>query len=428
MTKKINLGLIGFGTVGSGVYELLKRNTELVRERSGIDLRLKVICDLRKEEIKKEVEDVEVTDDWKRIVDDGSIDSVIELIGGIEPAMSIILESLSSGKNVITANKKLLAEEGAEIFELANRVNAKLGFEAAVGGGIPCILSLKSGLVANRVKTVMGILNGTTNYILTKMEDDGVSFESALRDAQQKGFAEADPSFDIEGFDAAHKISILSMLAFNKKIDYNSISIEGITGINELDIKYAREMGYIIKLLGISKHISGGIDIRVHPTMLPLKHPLASVRNELNAVMFDSDMTGSVILYGKGAGSHPTASAVVSDVVHIAQKKDVEERAIVISGDAGYILPDKRIARYYMRLHTEDRAGILSKISGVLGKNNISIASVIQKEINEPYVPLVIMTHEAVEDGVLQSVREINDFDFIDGTVTLIRVEDSVAV
>lgn len=428
MTKRIDLGLIGFGTVGSGVYELLKRNNELVRERSGIDLRVKVICDLRKEEIKKEVGDVEVTDDWKRIVDDGSIDSVIELIGGIEPAKSIILKSLNSGKNVITANKKLLAEEGAEIFELANRVNAKLGFEASVGGGIPCILSLKSGLIANRVKTVMGILNGTTNYILTKMEDEGVSFESALRDAQQKGFAEADPSFDIEGFDAAHKISILSMLAFNKKIDYNSISIEGITGINELDIKYAREMGYIIKLLGISKHISGSIDIRVHPTMLPLKHPLASVRNELNAVMFESDMTGSVILYGKGAGSHPTASAVVSDVVHIAQKKDVKERAIVISGDAGYILPDKRISRYYMRLHTEDRAGILSKISGALGKNNISIASVIQKEINEPYVPLVIMTHEAVEDGVLQSVKEINDFDFIDGTVTLIRVEDSVAV
>jgi homoserine dehydrogenase len=428
MTKRINLGLIGFGTVGSGVYELLKRNSELVKERSGIDLRVKVICDLRVEEIKRGIRGVDITDSWKSVVDDDSIDSVIELIGGIEPAKSIILNSLSSGKNVITANKKLLAEEGDEIFQLANRVSAKLGFEAAVGGGIPCILSLKSGLIANRIKTVMGILNGTTNYILTKMEDENISFEAALKDAQERGFAEADPSFDIEGFDAAHKISILSMLAFNKRIDYNSISIEGITGINELDIRYAREMGYIIKLLGISKHINDGIDIRVHPTMLPLKHPLASVRNELNAVMFDSDMTGSVILYGKGAGGHPTASAVVSDVVHIAQKKKVEERPIVISGDAKYILPDKRISRYYMRLHTEDRAGILSKISGVLGKNDISIASVIQKEINEPYVPLVIMTHEAVEDGVIQSVKEINDFDFIDGKITLIRVEDSVAV
>lgn len=426
MIKRVNVGLIGFGTVGSGFYELLKSNGELLRERTGIDVHLKVVCDLRTDEVRKQVSGVGVTEDWNAVVADKEIDSVVELIGGIEPAKNIILESLRAGKHVITANKKLLAEAGDDIFELANSSTAKLGFEASVGGGIPCVLALQRGLIANRVSTVMGILNGTSNYILTKMEDEDLSFERALKDAQEKGFAEADPTYDIEGYDAGHKILILSMLAFNRKIDYGSISIEGITGISELDIRYAMEMGYRIKLLGISKCIDDAIDIRVHPTMLPLKHPLAAVRDEFNAIMFDNDMTGSVILHGKGAGSRPTASAVVSDVIHIAQNECVDEPAVTLSGSAHYILPEKRISRYYMRLHTEDRPGILSKISGVLGSHEISIASVIQKEVNAPSVPLVIMTHEAVEDGVLQSVSEINDFSFIDGKVTLIRVEDTI--
>jgi len=426
--KSVNIGLIGFGTVGSGLYYLLEKNGDLIRERTDLDIRLKTICDLRKEAVKKSVSNIYVTDNWQEIVDDEEIDTIVELIGGVEPAKTIILKSLNNRKNVVTANKKLLAEDGKEIFELLNHVPGRLGFEASVAGGIPSIMALRSGLVGIKVHTIMGILNGTTNYILTKMEDDGLSFETALKAAQNKGFAEADPTFDIEGYDAGHKISILSMLACHRRIDYNSIDIEGIVRISELDIIYAAEMGYVIKLLGVAKFIDNCVDIRVHPTMLPLKHPLASVRNEFNAVMYIGDMTGPVILYGKGAGSNPTASAVVSDIVQIAQMGKAEENVVTTTGNACYILPEKRFSRYYMRIHTEDSPGILSKISGVLGKYNISIATVIQKEINSEYVPLIIMTHKAYEKGMFQSIKEINNFAFVDGNVTAIRVEDSLDI
>ncbi|MDY6935787.1 MAG: homoserine dehydrogenase [Spirochaetota bacterium] len=427
--KIVNVGLIGFGTIGSGVYQLLESNRYLLSKRSGIDVRLKAICDLRKEEIRRDVKDIQITDDWKDIISNKEIDTVVELIGGIEPAKSIILESLKNNKNVVTANKKLLAEDGNEIFDIAGKCGCQLGFEASVGGGIPCIISLKNGLVANRVMGIMGILNGTCNYILSRMEDDGLPFDAALKDAQRMGFAEADPTFDIEGFDSGHKIAILSMLAYNKRIDYNSISIEGITKIKEIDIAYAKEMGYVIRLLGLSRLEAGDeVDIRVHPTMLPFKHPLASVRSEYNAVMFIGDMTGPVSLYGKGAGGLPTASAVVSDIIQIAQGGIGSAAAINISKDLKYLSFQKRVSRYYMRLNTLDRPGILSKISGVLARNNISIASVIQKAIDTRYVPLVIMTHKAPEEGIMLSVKEINDFDFIDGSVTLIRVEDSFSV
>ncbi len=413
------------GTVGSGVLHLLQENREIIRQRTGVDINLKTICDLRAEDIRKGLAGITVTREWKEITDDPDIDIVIELIGGIEPARSIILEALSRGKSVVTANKKLLAEEGEDIFDAVNRLKVKLGFEAAVGGGIPCILALKSGLAATRVHTIVGILNGTTNYILTRMEEEGLVFDEALRDAQEKGFAEADPTFDIKGLDAGHKIALLSLLAYGRKVDYRSIAKEGITEISELDIMYAREMGYVIKLLGISKLVGDEVDIRVHPTMLHRNHPLASIRNEFNAVMYISDMTGPVILHGKGAGSHPTASAVVSDVIQIAQGTDSDETLKIGPGSTHYLLPEKRLSRYYIRVHTEDKPGILSRISGVLGKYDISIASVIQKESGSRHVPLLIMTHSAYEEGVLQAVKEINNFDFVEGNVTLIRVEDA---
>lgn len=421
---KVRIGLIGFGTVGSGVYSLLKKNSILIKERTGINVSIKSICDLRIKEIKSKVKDVEITDDWKKIINDPEIDTVVELIGGIEPAKSIVMEALRSGKNVVTANKKLLAEEGDSIFKLLGNSSASLGFEASVCGGIPCIQALRDGLVGNRIDTVMGILNGTTNFILTRMEDEGLSFEDALKDAKKKGFAEADPTFDIEGFDAAHKITVVSRLAFNKKINFKSIPIEGITRINREDIEYAREMGYAIKLLGVCRAIDGSLEISVYPAMLPRKHPLASVRNEFNAIMFSGDMTGPIILHGKGAGSLPTASAVVSDIVQIAQKGRNHFNEKILTDPAKVVGPKNKTHRYYMRLTTLDKPGILSKVSGVLAQNNISIASVIQKEEESSYVPVIIMTHKCSEDGMLRSVNKINSFNFVKHDITLIRIEE----
>ena len=425
--KQINIGLIGFGTVGRGVYNLLKQNSEIISARTGLELKIKTICDLRLDHVIHTIgeESVKTTGRWEDLVKDDGHDIIIELIGGIEPAKSIILSALGKGKCVVTANKKLLAEEGDDIFSFPNS-KSMLGFEASVGGGMPCVMALKNGLVGNRIQSVMGILNGTSNFILSKMEEEQISFKDALRDAQQKGFAESDPTFDIEGFDTGHKIALLSMLAFNKKMDFRSIPIEGITKINTMDIAYARDMGYTIKLLGIAKTLGAQIDIRVHPTMIPRRHPLASVRNEFNAVMFDCDSAGHITIFGKGAGAYPTASAVVSDLVWLAEKPFSDQKPLVSMEPARFIRAGDLITRYYLRIHTEDRPGILSRISGALGKFNISIASVIQKEVGERYVPLIFMTHEAGEEDMRNAVREIENFEFIQGNVVLIRVEDSI--
>jgi homoserine dehydrogenase len=422
--KTVKIGLIGFGTVGSGVYRLLKKNSGIIKDRTGVSIELRMICDLDEEKVRKETSGVKITSRWEDIVNDDEIDIVIELIGGIEPARTIILKALEREMSVVTANKKLLAENAKDFFRGTIKDFSKLRFEAAVCGGIPCILALKEGLVGNRVKSLKGILNGTTNYILTRMSESGLSFADALRDAQSKGFAEADPTFDIEGYDAGHKTSILAMLSFNRMIDFSKVKAEGITSISERDIAYAAEMGYTIKLLGIAKEISGRLDIRVHPTMLPKKHPLASVRDEFNAVMFDCDMTGPVTFHGRGAGSDPTASSVVSDIVQIADRESLEENIISITGEAEYITDDERISRYYLRLFTTDNPGILSKVSGVIGKHGISIASVIQKDTDGDLVPLMIMTHEAPESQMMKAVEEINNFEFVDSDLMLIRVED----
>ncbi|MGB4269680.1 MAG: homoserine dehydrogenase [Spirochaetota bacterium] len=418
---KVNCGLIGFGTVGSGVYHLLQKHRADIVKKTGIDVEITKVCDVR--DISSKIT-VPVTKTWEDIVNDDSINTVIELIGGIEPAKSIIIASMKAGKNVVTANKKLLAENGDEIFITSQNSKGALAFEAAIGGGIPCVAALRNGLVGNTIQSVVGILNGTTNYILTRMAEDGMSFDEALKLAQAKGYAEADPTFDIEGFDAAHKIALLSMLAYNVRVSMQNIYIEGITKITRLDIKYAQQMGYTIKLLGVSRMIDDKLDIRLQPVMIPFTHPLASVRNEFNAVMYNGDMTGAVTLYGKGAGSLPTASAVVSDIVSIAQKQNGIKDTVYIAKDAQYLSSDDRMLRYYVRLHTEDRAGILSKISGVFASYNISIASVIQKEVNAPYVPLVITTHAASEAAMRKAKQDIEQFSFIDGKVMMIPVED----
>ncbi len=424
MAAHINIGIIGMGTVGGGVVHLLTLNGAVIARRCGMEVKIKSICDLAIDKISERLPGVTYTANWKDITGDPDIGIVVELIGGLEPAKSIHLEALKNGKSIVTANKKLLAEEGREIFERAESTGGHMGFEASVGGGIPCILSMKKGLVGNSILSISGILNGTTNYILTKMEESGMSFADALRLAQEKGFAEADPTFDVEGYDAAHKISILSMLAYNRRIEYKSVSVEGITRISDLDISFAREMGYVIKLLGISRTVGDEIDIRVHPAMLPRTHPLASVRNENNAIMFVGDMTGPVTLHGRGAGAHPTASAVVSDIVQAAGAAPGRVLPPIATKEARYLPPQKRLSRYYIRVQTRDNPGILSKISGVLGRHDISISSVIQKEANTEFVPLLFMTHEAYEEGMINALLEINNFDFVDGKAMMIRVED----
>ncbi len=424
MRDIVRCGLIGFGTVGRGFYQLLRENAHVIKLRTGMDVRIEKICDLQTDMVTRETTDIPVTDNWRELLEDDNIDTIIELIGGIEPAKTMIIECMKAGKNVVTANKKLLAEDGDQIFDLANSGSAKLGFEASIGGGIPCVVSLKSGLVGNRVDTVMGILNGTTNYILTQMHEKAIPFDDALREAQEQGFAEADPSFDIEGHDAGHKIALLSMIAYNRKVHFSNIQVQGITRITLLDIVYAYEMGYVIKLLGISRKVGDQYDIRVQPAMLPLKHPLASVRDEFNAVMYDNDMTGPVTLYGKGAGGLPTASAVMSDIVQMAQKDNIYENAISLQGEINYLAPGERKCRYYLRMYSEDQAGILARVAGVLGEYNISIASVMQQEVEGDYVPIVITTHGAKEKDMMRSINEINRFEFISGDVLVIPVED----
>ena len=423
--KAVKVGLIGYGTIGSGVHALVEQKRKLIGERRGLDLQITAICDTRIESITERASDITYTDRWEDIVNNPDIDFVVELIGGIDPAKEIVISALKNGKDVVTANKKLLAEAGKDIFATADSLKRPVGFEAAIGGGIPCLLALTTGLVGNHIRSIMGILNGTTNYILSQMEEKGLAFDTILKDAQDKGFAEADPTFDIEGYDAGHKIALLASLAYQCEVDFSSIPIEGITKITDIDIAYAKDMGYAIKLLGIARMEDAGLDISVHPTMIPAHHPLAAVRNEFNAVMYDGDMTDPVILHGKGAGSLPTASAVVSDIVQIAQSGDTDAPAFNISGSTTFLRAEDRHSKYYLRIHSKDEPGILSQISGVLGEHNISIASVIQKEAAEEYIPLIIMTHRIDEAAILAATEEISGFDFVKGEVMIIRVEDS---
>ncbi|MCL2026157.1 MAG: homoserine dehydrogenase [Leptospirales bacterium] len=421
--KTVTIGIIGFGTVGRGVFEVLSKNGGLVAQRTGIQIKIASICDNNPDTLRPVEHQLKTTAVWQELVDDPSIDIIVELIGGLEPAGEIILSALKKGKSVVTANKKLLAERGGAIFGAAAGSAGLLRFEAAVGGGIPCLLALSTGMAANRIKSIIGILNGTTNYILSRMERDLLPFDDVLKEAQQKGFAEADPSFDINGFDAGHKISILAMLAYGKSIDYTQIAIEGISRISKLDIKYAKDMGYIIKLLGIARMTDDLLDISVHLTMLPEIHPLASVRDEFNAIMIDGDMTAPILLYGKGAGSAPTASAVISDIIQIASEPSVKmhyppgEAAIFLSND-------KRVSKYYLRLYTKDQPGILSKITGILGQHSVSIASLIQRETSASWVPLIFTTHSVNEASMMQAVRELNETSLIKEDMLIMRIED----
>lgn len=426
----VNVGIIGFGTVGTGTVRILLENKDVLKERIGFEISLKRIADTdMKRDRGINIPEGVLTTDVDAVLTDPDIDIVVELIGGIRPAKDFIIKAIRNRKHVVTANKALLATEGADIFDAARKSGVEVGFEASVAGAIPIIKVMKEGLVANRIKAVYGIINGTSNYILTKMTDENVEFSDALKEAQKLGYAEADPTLDIEGIDTAHKLTILASLAYGIPLSYKSIYIEGISGISSQDIAFASELGYKVKLLAIAKESEGEIELRVHPTMLPKEYLIAKVDGPFNAIYVDGDVTGSTLYYGRGAGSVPTGSAVVSDIVDIARniQKEAVGRVPTLPGSSGerkIKKIDDIVSRYYFRFFALDKPGVLSKISGILGNYNISIASVIQKgrRIGEA-VPLVVLTHEAKEKDVRQAINEIDRLSVVMDKTVFIRVE-----
>ena len=429
---KINVGIIGFGTVGTGTARILTENRDIIREKTGLDIELLKVADL---DIERDrgislPSHVLTTDAVGDVIGNPDIHVVVELIGGINPAKDFILKAIQSGKHVVTANKALLATEGAEIFDEARSRGVMLGYEASVAGGIPIIKVIREGLVANRILSIYGIINGTSNYILTRMLEEKMGFHDALREAQGLGYAEADPTFDIEGIDTAHKLTLLASLSFGIPLSYDHIYTEGISRITAQDIEFAMELGYKIKLLAIAKAVDREVEIRVHPTMIPENYLISKVDGVLNAVYVVGDAVGETLYYGRGAGDMPTGSAVVSDIVDIARKITI---GCNISEDIQFMgkRTDIRVkpmgeieSKYYFRFTAIDRPGVLSKISGVLGRHQISIAAVIQKGRSiGGAVPLVLLTHRARESDVQKAIKEIDTLDVVDGRTMVIRVE-----
>lgn len=429
----INVGLMGFGTIGTGVVRVFQKNSDILQQRLGAPVRLLKVADL---DITTDrgvrLADGILTADVEEVISNPDIDLVIELIGGYEPAKSFILKAIANGKHVVTANKALMAIHGREIIDAAEQAGVTVMFEAAVGGGIPVISPIKESLCANRFSSIFGILNGTCNYILTKMTDLGSDFAEVLAEAQKLGYAEADPTFDIEGTDTAHKIALLSALCFSTAVDFSQVYTEGISNIDAVDIRFAEQMGYRIKLLAIGKNHGDQIEVRVHPTMIPANDQLAEVSGVFNAVRLTGDFVGPVLLYGSGAGMDATASAVMGDVVAICrdQLSGAHLRTPIMgcTKSAVQSLPIKAmseiISHYYLHFKTIDRPGVLSRIAGCLGDHNISIHSMIQPECHEAdCVPIVLMTHAAREADIVRALKEIEAFDFTCQPPRLIRVE-----
>jgi homoserine dehydrogenase len=385
--KTINVGLIGFGTVGSGLAEVLLLQQERLVQRSGLTVRLAKVADIMISELPQQFAGTELTSDAADLINDPDIDIVVELIGGIQPAKTFVMDAIAAGKHVVTANKALLSQEGKDIFGAAAARGVEVGFEASVGGGIPVIKALKEGLVANRILSIMGIMNGTANYILTRMTDEGIGFADVLKDAQEKGFAEADPTYDVEGIDTAHKLAILMTMAYGMNITHNEIVTEGISQVEPVDIEFAREFGCRIKLLAISRNHGDHVEARVHPTMVPESHLLASISGAYNAIHFTGDTVGNVLLYGPGAGKMPTGSAVAADVIDIA--RDIAAGSVGRVPSLSYLpgeIKDIRITPmeelfcpWYFRISAKDEPGVLAAIAGILSTYRISIESVIQK-------------------------------------------------
>lgn len=424
--KHLKIGLLGLGQVGSGVYSILKsKGPSLARKNSVVfDLNSIAVKHRSKKRLATPRGGI-LTYDARRVAEDPNLDVIIEVIGGIHPAKELILKALRSGKHVVTANKALLAEHGRELFREAKKCGRHLFFEASVGGGIPVIKVLREGLIANKINSIYSIINGTSNYILTKMSEEQLDFKEALKLAQSKGYAEADPRLDVEGIDAAHKLTILASLVFGGWVNVKEIYVRGISSIRSEDISFAEEFGYTIKLLAVAKKNQDGIQAHVQPTLLPKSHVLSNVCGSYNAILMQGDEVGDVLLYGKGAGSKPTGSAVVSDLVDLSR----------LGKQDGLFMPNLNplkiknisalLSRYYLRFHIVDRPGVLAKISAVLGRHNISISDVIQKERRAgSVVPLILLTHDTHEDSIRKAVQTIDRFLIVKEKTQVLRIEE----
>ncbi len=432
--KPINVGLLGIGTVGGGTFEVLQRNAEEITRRAGRSIRITVVADRNLELANKVTGGAcRVTDDAFSVVSDPEVDIVIELIGGYGVAKELVMKAIANGKHVVTANKALLATHGNEIFQAAQDKGVMVAFEAAVAGGIPIIKAVREGLTANRIEWVAGIINGTTNFILSEMRDKGLAFDVVLKEAQRLGYAEADPTFDIEGVDAAHKITLLSSLAFGIPVQFDKAHIEGISKLDAVDIKYAEELGYRIKLLGITKRTDEGVELRVHPTLIPSKRLIANVEGAMNAVLVHGDAVGPTLYYGKGAGAEPTASAVIADLVDVTRMHtaDPENRVPHLAFQPNAmadlkILPiDEVQSSYYLRLRVQDKQGALADITRILADEQISIEAVMQKEPSEgeTQTDLIMLTHMTREKRINAAIAKVEALPVIAGKVTTLRME-----
>ncbi len=432
--KPINVGLLGIGTVGAGTFTVLARNAEEISRRAGRPIRITVVADKNVERAKEITHGTcRVTDDAFAVVSDPEVDIVVELIGGEGVAKELVLKAIANGKHVVTANKALLAKHGNEIFAAAQAKGVMVGFEAAVAGGVPIIKAVREGLSANRIEWIAGIVNGTTNFILSEMRDKGLSFDTVLQEAQRLGYAEADPTFDIEGIDAAHKITILSAIAFGIPMQFDKAYIEGISNLQATDIKYAEQLGYRIKLLGITKRTPAGVELRVHPTLIPAKRLIANVEGAMNAVLVQGDAVGATLYYGKGAGAEPTASAVIADLVDVTRMHtaDPEHRVPHLGFQPDQlvdlpILPITEVhTSYYLRLRVQDEPGVLADIMRVLADEQISIDAVIQKEPGEgeDEADLILLTHLTIEKRINAAIDRLEKLSVVVGRVTRIRME-----
>jgi homoserine dehydrogenase len=433
--KPIQVGLLGIGTVGGGVFAVLERNQDEIQRRAGRGIRIHTVADLNVSRAKELVQDrAQVVADARAVIADPEIDIVIELIGGYGIAKDLVLEAIAAGKHVVTANKALIAVHGNAIFAAAHAKGVMVAFEAAVAGGIPIIKALREGLSANRIEWIAGIINGTTNFILSEMRDKGLDFATVLKEAQRLGYAEADPTFDIEGIDAAHKVTIMSAIAFGIPMQFEHAYVEGIAKLSAVDIRYAEQLGYRIKLLGITKRTPAGIELRVHPTLIPAKRLIANVEGAMNAVQVFGDAVGTTLYYGKGAGSEPTASAVIADLVDVTRlmTADSENRVphLAFQPDAMQNLPILPISEitssYYLRLCVADQAGVLAEITKILASHSVSIDALIQKEAaeGETQTDLVMLTHATKEKNMLAAIQEMQSLRTVIGDVVKLRLEN----
>ena len=435
--KPVNIGLLGIGTVGLGTYRVLNRNQEEIQRRAGRHIRISMVADIDVERARALVNsDCVVVNDGRQIIANSDIDIVVELIGGYGIAYDLVMAAIESGKHVVTANKALLAVHGTEIFAAAQRKGVMVAFEASVAGGIPIIKALREGLTANRIEWIAGIINGTTNFILSQMREKNWSFQQALEMAQSLGYAEADPTFDIEGIDAAHKASIMAAIAFGVRMPFKSAYIEGITQLQSQDIRFAEQLGYRIKLLGIAKQTVDGIELRIHPCLVPAKSIIANVEGAMNAVMVQADAVGTTLYYGKGAGSEPTASAVIADLVDITrlQTADPLNRVPHLAfqpqemRDIPILSIDQVLTAYYLRLGVADQAGVLASVTGILAEFNISIDAMLQQPSHskEESTELIILTHQCIESQMNAALEKIQSLSTVIEPVVRIRKEELI--